>query len=100
MFGILKYIVGKNKLALSNIIDVIAYLTTKYSEEIVPEFREELLLLLKSFCEYNYEKLHLHVPFISRRFVQMAKVISPFYPEDNAINYWLSEKVQNRFYGE
>lgn len=97
---IINQAISKNKPALSNIIEVISYLTTVYPKEIVIEFKEELLLLLKSFCGYNYEELHLHVPYINRRLVNMAKAMSPFCPGDNAINYWLSEKVQNRFYGE
>jgi len=87
----------KNKTALPIIIDAVSFLTKKWPHEMNEYFGNQLLILLKVYCRYDYEELELCVPFVNRSLISIAEALRKHYPDSAAIKYWTSEEIHNRF---
>ena len=87
----------KNKTALPIIIDAISFLTKKWPDEINECFGNQLVVLLKVYCGYDYEGLELCVPFVNHSLISIAEALRKHYPDSAAIKYWTSEEIHNRF---
>ena len=95
---VLNSILAKNKNALSSSIGLISYLCSTYPGEMIQKYGSRLTLILKSYCQYDYELLELKVPDVNRELTKIAKALSSLNINEAPVRYWLSDDVVNRFY--
>lgn len=88
----------KNKTALFKILSAIYYMSQIWSDAMNESFGKHLLILLKAYCDYDYESLELHAAHVNQILISLAKVLKNYYPDNSAIRHWTSDEVQNRFW--
>ena len=87
----------KKKKALQDMIFVLKELMTKYSDKLTEHFGDRLILLLKSYCDYDYEDLELDVPKTNRCLHLIAERMKGKYGSERAVAYWIEDEKVNRY---
>lgn len=78
-------------------ISFLACLMYDYRTEMIAIFGGSLLLMLKNYCDYDFEKFNFNVPTVNHWLSLMASQMKPEYADDAAVRYWTSEPVVKRF---
>lgn len=78
-------------------ISFIVCLTHDYREKLISHFGNLLLLILKNYCDYDFEKFNFNVPIVNHWFSLIASQMKPEFETDSAVRYWTSEAVVKRF---
>lgn len=87
----------KKKRKLQDMIYVLKELMTKYSDKLTEHFGDRLILLLESYCDYDYEDLELDVPKTNRCLHLIAKKMNGKYGSERAVAYWIEDEKVNRY---
>lgn len=78
-------------------ISFLVCLMYDYRTEMIANFGSSLLLMLKNYCDYDFEKFNFNVPTVNHWFSLIASQMKPEYADDSAVRYWTSESVVKRF---
>lgn len=87
----------KKKKSLQDMIYVLKELMTKYGDKLTEHFGDQLILLLKSYCDYDYEDLELDVPKTNRCLHLIAERMKGKYGSESAVAYWIEDEKVNRY---
>lgn len=78
-------------------ISFIVCLMHDYREKMISHFGNLLLLMLKNYCDYDFEKFNFNVPLVHHWFSLIASQMTLEFETDSAVRYWTSEAVVKRF---
>ena len=78
-------------------IRFIVYLMYDYRDVMLSQFGDLLLLMLKNYCDYDFEKFNFNVPKVNHWFSCIASQMKPEFETDSVVRYWTSEEVVKRF---
>ena len=78
-------------------IYVLKELMTIYGDKLTEHFGDQLILLLKSYCDYDYEDLELDVPKTNRCLHLIAERMKGKYGSESAVAYWIEDEKVNRY---
>ena len=87
----------KKKKSLQDMISVLKELMTLYSDKLIEHFGDKLILLLESYCDYDYEDLELDVPKTNRCLHLIAERMQEKYGSERTIAYWIENEKVNRY---
>lgn len=94
---VLSHAIMKHNVAPGRCIEFLAYMMHQYRELMIQHFSVQLILLLKNYCEYDYEALNLNVPVTNHHLSLIAFRMKPDFDEQTVLEYWISDEVVNRF---
>lgn len=78
-------------------ISFVACMMYDYRKEMITHFCNLLLLMLKNYCDYDFEKFNFNVPIVNHWFSIIASQMKPEFEDDSAVRYWTSEAIVKRF---
>lgn len=78
-------------------ISFLACLMYDYRTEMIANFGSSLILMLKNYCDYDFEKFNFNVPTVNHWFSLIANQMKPEYAKEATVRYWTSESVVRRF---
>ena len=78
-------------------IRFIVYLMYDYRDVMLSQFGNLLLLMLKNYCDYDFEKFNFNVPKVNHWFSCIASQMKPEFETDSVVRYWTSEEVVKMF---
>ena len=87
----------KKKRTLQDMIYVLKELMTLYSDKLIEHFGDKIILLLESYCDYDYEDLELDVPKTNRCLHLIAERMQGKYGSERTIAYWIEDEKVNRY---
>lgn len=90
-------ILFKKKRKLQDMIYILKELMILYSDKLIEHFGDKLILLLESYCDYDYEDLELDVPKTNRCLHLIAERMQEKYGCERTIAYWIDDKKVNRY---
>ena len=87
----------KKKRTLQDMIYVLKELMNLYSDKLIVHFGDKLILMLESYCDYDYEDLELDVPKTNRCLHLIAERMQEKYGCERTIAYWIEDEKVNRY---
>lgn len=78
-------------------ISFVAHLMYDYRKEMTTHFSSILLLMLKTYYDYDFEKFNFNVPKVNHWFCFIASQMKPEFDSDSVVKYWTSEAIVKRF---
>ena len=87
----------KKKRTLQDMIYVLKELMNLYSDKLIEHFGDKLILMLESYCDYDYEDLELDVPKTNRCLHLIAERMQEKYGCERTIAYWIEDEKVNRY---
>ena len=68
-----------------------------YSDKLIEHFGDKLILMLESYCYYDYEDLELDVPKTNRCLHLIAERMQGKCESKRVIAYWIEDEKVNRY---